>query len=358
MATNNSNSGIYGLLAPGNKGKLSLQTLGSAALGDEDVDESGLPTSPFTNLPLQMGGAPSPAQIAQIQAANIPQGFQFTGAFDARNRGLLQQESDAGLNRTNSLAAIAEQFLQATRQAEQSNAKGRKSLFASLADRGALGSGAALQSVADYDTEFNDYLNNLSRARAADSANAENSYASILNQLGRQREGLVSEQQQYEEQRRLEEERVRAEAERQRVAEEQRREQINQMIAAQQAAQQAAQAAAAAAAARPSYSMPSFGGGGGGGGASYGSAPQAPQPQQGLIQLPQFGPGVSRQAVESWIVNNIDRNLAGNAGALNGIIREFQQNGGVTSLDRISQIIASYAQPTQQYSAGGGMRRY
>lgn len=363
MPTASSNS-IYGLLNSKGKGALSLQTLGQAALGDEDIDENGLPTSPFSSLPAgSLGGmgTGAPVSVQAVQAANIPANFQFTGEFDARNRALLQQETDAGFTRSNTLAQIADQYLQAMRQAEKQQTKGRKSLFASLADRGALGSGAALTSVSEFDTEYNDYLNNLSRGRAADIANAENSYASLLNQLGRQREGLVSQQQQVEEQRRIEEERVRAEAARQAQLEEQRRAQIQQMIEAQQQAAAAAQAAAQAAQASMSYNPISFGGGGGGGG-GY-APPPAPSPYtkpgEDNIALPAFGPGVTRKAVESWVLTNIAPHAT--PAAVNQVI-DYLTRAGPNGLPRsdIAWLISQYSAPTsggdKQYAAGGGRR--
>lgn len=352
-------SSIYGLLSPKGKGALSLQTLGQAALGEEEVDENGLPTSPFAALPAgSLGGAGTgPVSVQAVQAANIPANFQFTGEFDARNRALLQQETDAGFSRTNTLAQIADQYLQAMRQAEKQQTKGRKSLFASLADRGALGSGAALESVGEFDTSYNDYLNNLSRGRASDIANAENSYASVLNQLGRQREGLVSQQQQAEEQRRIEEERVRAEAARQAQLEEQRRTQIQQMIDAQQQAAAAAQAAAQAAQASMSYNPVSFGGGGGGGG--YGYEQQQPvHTPPGNIVMPNWGQGVTRAGVENWVRTNVDRYVSGRA--MDAVIQELTRTArtGGTSVQDLAWLIRQFpnqqAQPTNDRTTYGG----
>lgn len=361
---------IYGLLQPKQKGALSLQTLGGTPLEDDEVDENGLPKSPFANLPLTpiTGSGTTPGAIQQVQAANIPANFQFTGEFDALNRALLQQETDAGFQRKNTLASIAEQYLESVRRAEKQQEQSRKGLFASLADRGALGSGAALQSVADFDTEFNDYLNQLSRQRASGIASTENEYASLLNQLGRQREGLVSRQQQFEEERRLEEERLRAEAQRQAQLEEQRRQQIQQLIDSQNQARIAAeQAAAAARQAQFSYQPPQFGGGYNAGG--YSPAPQAPaaapptpqyKPGEQRITLPAGANGMSWSAFGHWVRGNIDKYASDQAvrAVYNELLRTTPQGG--TPISDIAWLIQQHPNPgisqINPYNAGNGVR--
>ena len=352
----NSGSSIYGLLNPKGKGALSLQTIGSAPLGEQDDENTGLPTSPFANLPITPGVSGTPAQIQAVQAANIPANFQFTGEFDAANRGLLQQETDYGFSRTNTLAQLAEQYQQSIRQAEKQQMQGRKSLFASLADRGALGSGAALSSVADFDTEYNDYLNNLSRERASGVANAENSYASALNQLGRQREGLVSKQQAAEEARRLQEEQLKAEAARNAQLEEQRRGDIQRMIESQNAATAAAQAATAAAQ-RATYSNGFSGGGGGGGyGGGGGGQPQQQQykPGEQRVTMPSGANGMGQSGWTNWVHNNLDANAS--PAAVQAVLQQLMkdQPRGGTPISDLAWLIQQYPnQPVSQSDVGG-----
>ncbi len=348
---------IYGLMPTQGKGKFSLQSTGNQ-VQDEQLDPS-VPGA-FTSLPAGMDGKSSlaPVQAPQIQAANIPQGFQFTGTFDAENRGLQQQESDLGLKRTNSLAAVAEQYLNANRKAEQQNVKGRRALFANLADKGALGSGMALEDIGDYTQSYNDYINELARSRAYDMSNIEADYASGVNNLGRQREGLVSRQQQYEEQQRLEQARLQAEAERAAREEEMRRQQIEQMIAAQEAARQAAEAAAEAArnsAMQYSYSAPSFGGigYGGGGGFDIGGGGGSAAPANPNLVLPhQFATSnVPASAVNSWLRQNVDSSLTD---AEAGRIAKHFVQAGANGLNR-DQLAAIIKQDRALFGASANV---
>lgn len=339
MATN---SNIFGLLSTAGKGKATLQQIGTQPVDGENIDQNGLPSSPFATLnpAAQMGGS-SPQQVAQIQQANIPQNFQFTGEWDAANRALQQQESDAGLVRTNTLAGIASQFLNANQAAEKDFNKNRTRLYEALADRGALGSSASLDRVGELETDFQSYLDRLAQQRAYDMSAAENQYASLVNNIGRQREGLVSRQQQAEEQRRLEEARLQAEAERAAREEQQRQEQIQQLIQAQEqariAAEEARQQALAAQTMYSSISLPTFSGGGGysggigGGGGGGGSAAPAPAPSPDIVRLPVFGNGVTTKAVDNWIRTNVDPNITGTTLAK---VREVLSKAGPNGVSR------------------------
>jgi len=350
-------SNIFGLMASDpNKGKLSLQTLAGKVLdpnGQPVTSDTydGVPnTNPYTALPYsQIQASANAPQVAQVNAANLPANFQWTGEFDAANRGLQQQESDAGLKRNNSLQSIADTYLRATQEAGDTQHKSTLALAASMAGRGLLGSTPTLVANADLSTNYQKYLDKLGYAKAQDVAGVENNYASVLNNASRTRESLASQQQAKEEARRLAEAQAQAEAVRQQQEAEMRRQEIQQLVQAQQAAQAAAeQAAQAAAAASYSYNPPSFGGGGydyGGGGYS---APQAApvQQEEARVALPfnSATSNVPRSAVEKWVKTNIDPNLGG--GKLNAVISALS-NSGTTGLTRtqIAQIIAN---------AGGG----
>ena len=322
MVTQNS---IYGLTSTQGKGKFSLQTLGTKAVEDDtQAQPSQSPWAAKTaSLTPQAQGVENMNRV-QLTPAQIAANFQWTGPYDAANRALQQQESDAGLSRSNTLAQIASSFLEANRQAEGDYTKGRRRQWEGLADRGIVNSSPALEAVTEYDTEFNSYLDRLAKTKAYDEMGVENQYASTLNQLGRQREGLASQQQAEEEARRVEEAKLAAEAERQAREEENRRQQIQQMIAAQEQARLAAEAASQAAlAASYTYSAPGggdygFSGGGYDGGGFSGGYEEAPAPApaapaRDMVVLPAFAPGVTTTAVDSWIKKNVDPNVSGTA---------------------------------------------
>lgn len=335
------------------KNKLNLQTMAQNALNPGQVTSdtaSGPATNPWAGAPLRTETAAAPTETMQVAAAQLPANFQWTGEFDAANRGLQQQESDAGFKRNQTLQQIADTYLRGTQDAAVTQGKARNSLFADLASRGMLGSSPTLKSDAELSTNYNRYLDSLSRAKAGDTANVENSYASVLNQTARQREGLASQQQAAEEQRRLAEAQAKAEAERQAQEAQMRQQEIQQLIAAQEQARQAAESAAQMAAANRaqiSYSMPSMPSIGYGGGYDGGyDAPSESAPQQEeRIVLPfngaTSGP-VPRTAVENWVRNNVDPNLSGPV--LNSVITALSGSGtmGMTR-SQLANIIATQA---------------
>jgi hypothetical protein len=303
-------------------GNLTIQQLGQKALQGPEQDGNSYtfenPVARF-NVPRQdqQGAAGITGTTPTITPANIAAGFQWTGEYDAANRGLQQQESDAGLGRTNSLASIAEQYAIAMRKAEEQGSKGKKSLFARLADKGALGSGMALEDIAEYDTSYNDYLNDISRSRASDLAGVETNYATRLNSIGRERETLAARQQTAEQARMKEEARLASVATQAAAENEARRQQLADMAAAQQAAAQAAQQAIAAASAQVNYNPPSVSNYyGDNSDESYSppveqapaQASQAPAQAEPPIVLPPFGHG-SGSAPLLWIKKNIDPTL-------------------------------------------------
>ena len=347
-------SNIFGLIANDpNKSKYALQTLATKALDpnaqqvtSDQYDPSTVGSNPYAALPFGDRQASTTApQIAQVSAANLPANFQWTGEFDAANRGLQQQESDAGLKRNNSLQAIADTYLRATQNAADTQTDSRNALFADLASRGMLGSSPTLKADSKLSTNYQKYLDQLGFAKAQDVAGIENNYASVLNNASRTRESLASQQQAKEEARKLAEAQAQAEAVRQQQEAEARRQEIAQLIASQEAAtaaaQQAAQAAAASSYAYSAPAMPSIGYGG------Y-SAPEAalaaPQEQPLVLPFNSATSNVPRTAVERWVKNNVDPNLAG--GKLNAVINALS-NSGTTGLTRtqIANIIAN---------AGGG----
>lgn len=353
MATNS----IYGLVNPTSKGKLSLQSLGQGVLEDDTQAPQQSNASPWAAAPLptQTPGDGSLVQRLQLNPAQIAANFQWTGEYDAANRALQQQESDAGYGRSNALAQIAQKYLEANRMAETDYNKGRRMQFEGLADRGIIDSSPAVEAVTEYDTEFNAYLDRLAKAKAYDEMGVENSYTSALNQLGRQRESLAAQQQAEEEARRVEEARVAAEAERQAREEQLRREQINQLIQAQEQARIAAeQAQQQALAASYSYSAPpSYDYGGGGydyGGGYYEEPAPAPAPapaRQDIVVLPTFGNGVTTQAVDNWIKKNVDPYVSGTALAK---VREVLSKAGPAGVSRsdLGWLISQYPNAPKQ----------
>lgn len=300
-------SNIFGL-APAKQGKYSLQTLAQSSL--DGTAPEGLPTNPFSALPLSQS-APATTAVQQVTPAALPGDYKFTGTYDAANRGLQQEESDAGFARRSNLQQIAEAYIKANTRAAETQDKTRRSLFEQLADKGASSSGGALDKDAELSTSYQRYLDDLASARAVDQAGIENNYAGILNSVSRRREGLFGQQQAEEESRRMEEARLQAETERQNAEAEMRRQEMAALIQSQEAARAAAEMAAQQAAAMSvSYSPVSYGGGGytpsSGGGSPSGAV-------QDKVVLPFLGAtsNVPASAVNSWIKKNVDPTLSG-----------------------------------------------
>lgn len=312
---------IFGVTRSKPGGAYSLQSIAQQAL-DPEVDPSTLPVNPFAAVPARTGAAPTTP--LPVQQANLPEGYQFTGEFDARNRALQAEESDAGFARTQGIQQIAEAFLKAQGRAEENRTKAQQTLHGSFASRGLLGSGVVLDKDAELSQNYQRYIDDLSGARASDLASIENNYASILNRNARTREGLFSQQQAVEEERRLNEERIRAEAARAEQEATMRRNELAQLVAAQEQAR--AQMMQAIAASQVTYSPPSFSGGGGGG-STY-TPPPPPTPQaEARITLPFLNAtsNVPGSAVQSWVKKNIDPNLVG--GQLTAVIRALTSAG-------------------------------
>lgn len=298
---------VFGLTTPTQqKGKYSLQTVAQSALGDPEVDPTTLPTNPFSALPA--GQAATPVEIQQVQQPT--RNYTFSGKYDAANRQLQAEESDAGFARRTNLQAIAEAFQRGTSQAAQQQEKARRSLFQKLADMGAVTSGGALDKDAELSTNYSRYLDDLARAKAADQAKIENSYAGVLNNASRRRESLFAEQQAEEEARRIEDARLRAEAERASQEAEMRRQEMAALIESQERARVAAELAAQqAAAATISYSPISFGGGGYSG--SEGYEPEAPVEPKIVLPFLNSTSNVPASAVNNWIKKTVDPTLQG-----------------------------------------------
>lgn len=328
-------STIFGLEETDPKKKFTLQAAQSTApVGDDSSSSLTAPTTPFSNLPLIQSVAQN--IIGSQPGANLPANFKFTGAYENRNRGLQQEESDAGFRRRNTLADIDEQYQTTQRKSADLRNIAYKQLVENMASRGLGASGIHAQEQGKLETNYTDYLNDLATSRARGITGVENDYSSILNEISRRREGLFGEQQKGEEDRKLREEQAKAAAEAQRVQAEQQAAMLQEIAKAQESARSAAQAASAARA-LPSYSAPSIGGGGG-----YYQQPQQEQqaaPQSNLIVLPPFGQGVQQSQVKSWIVNNVDRNLAGNAPALDAVMNALIKNPNGMTTEQISAVI-------------------
>lgn len=340
-------SSVYGLIQTDPRKKFTLQT----AINPEDDDDQSdlaLPTANFSSVPTI--ATPTGSAIrsnATVHAANIPANFQFTGAYEAANRALAQQESDAALARRNNITSVDQQYRDALARSGDLASIARTQLQENLASRGLATSGINAQAVGQQEGEYNYQLGELGKARANALSGIEANYADVLNQLYRQRESLFGQQQKDEEDRRLQEERLKAEAEAKRVQAEQQA----QMIAAmRQQAEAAARAAAAAAAASqiPSYSPPSLGFGAGGGGAGY-SPPQ--QQGNGNIVLPRFQ---SEQQARGWVRDTLDRNASDQA--VSQVINYLMRAGsnGLPLAD-LAWLIQQYpnSQPVSKSDVGG-----
>lgn len=350
----------FGLIQTDPKKRFALQT----AINPEDDQGAGgtteLPSANFSTVPTIASPTINTGQGASIRQANLPANFQWTGAYEAANRALAQEESDAGFARRSNIANVDQQYRDALARSGDLASIARTQLQENMATRGLMMSGINAQASGHQEKEYNYHLGELGKARANALSGVESNYAQILNELYRRREGLAMDQQKEEENRRLQEERLKAEAEARRVQQEQQAQMLAQIQAQTEAAQRAA-AAAAAASQIPTYSPPALAGGGGGS-YNYGQpqqqAPQGPPP--GNIVMPQWGQGVTRQGVENWVRSNIDRNVTGEA--MNQVINHLVKAGpmGIPLAD-IAWLIQQYPNtPTsggdKQYAAGGGRR--
>lgn len=348
----------YGLIQTDPKKKFALQT---AQVGVDDPDQSGgtaLPSANFSTLPTIQN--PTVKSNVTVNPASIPANYQFTGRYDALNRALGQQESDAALARRNNLADIDEQFRNTTQKGADLAAIARTQLQENMASRGLMMSGINAQATGEQEKNYNSYLQDLAASRARAMSGVESDYASVLNQLFRQREGLFFDQQQEEQERKLQEERLKAEAEAKRVQAEQQAAMLQQIQAAQDAARQAAMAAAAAAS-RPTYNPVAIGGGGYGGAPSPAQPTQQYKPGEQRVTMPNVAQGMTQAGWLNWVHSNLDANAS--PAAAQAVLQQLmkdQYNGG-TPLSDIAWLIQQY--PNQgtsggdkQYAAGGGRR--
>lgn len=291
-------SSVFGLIQTDPKKKFTLQT----AINPEDDEGQGeLPTANYSAVPKIAAPFAQGVANATIRQAQIPANFQFTGAYEAANRALAQEESDAALGRRNNIAQVDQQYRDALARSGDLASIARTQLQENLASRGILQSGINAQAAGQQEKEYNYHLGELGKSRANALSGIETNYAGLLNELARRREGLFFDQQKEEEQKRLQEERLKAEAEAKRVEAEQRAVMLEQIRQQTEAAQRAAQAAAAASQ-LPSYAPPALAGGGGYGQSGYGAPPQA-APSQNVV-LPRVQ---SEQEAKAWVKNNIDQ---------------------------------------------------
>lgn len=349
----------YGLISSDPKKKFATQLAAGAALEDENVDQSQLPTANFSTLPtLQVNSSVGTPQA--VRAANVPANFKFTGAYEAANRALAEEESNAALGRRNSIADLDSQYRDVMQKSTRMQDLARTALQENMASRGLTMSGINAQGVGQQETDYNQYLNDIATQRARGLSGIENNYAGLLNQLSRRREGLFYDQQQEEENKRLESERLKAEAAAQQQQAQQQQAMLAQIQAAQESARRAASAAAAAAAAG-SFQMPQIGGGGYGGAPSPAQPSQQYKPGEQRITMPNVAQGMNQAGWLNWVHSNLDANAS--PAAAQAVLQQLmkdQPNGG-TPLSDIAWLIQQYPNQAtsggdKQYAAGGGRR--
>ncbi len=349
----------YGLISSDPKKKFSTQLAAGTALEDENVDQARLPTANFSSLPglavNQNIGTPQ-----AVRAANVPANFKFTGAYEAANRALAEQESNAALGRRNSIADLDSQYRDVMQKSTRMQDMARTALQESMASRGLTMSGINAQGVGQQETEYNTYLNDLAQNRARGLSGIENNYAGLLNELSRRREGLFYDQQKEEEDRKLEQERLKAEAAAQQQQAQQQQAMLAQIQAAQESARRAASAATAAAAAGQ-FQMPQIGGGYGGGAPPAAQPTQQYKPGEQRVTMPSGANGMNQAGWTNWVHNNLDANAS--PAAVQAVLQQLmkdQPNGG-TPLSDIAWLIQQYPNQAtsggdKQYAAGGGRR--
>lgn len=337
----------YGLIATDPKKKFATQVASGVDPNEDQSGNTQLPTANFSKLPTIQAPTVAVGPAPAVHQANIPANFQFTGAYEAANRALAQQESDASLQRRNSIADLDSQYRDILQKGADLQAIARTQLQENLASRGLMMSGINAQASGQQEKSYNQALADAAQARARGLSGIEGDYANVLNELARRREGLFYDQQKEEEAKRLQQEQLKAQAEAQRVQAEQQAAMLAQIQAAQETARQAAMAAAAASQ-LPRYSAPSLPAYGGGGG----YAPEPTAAPNNNIVLPNFQ---SEQQARGWVRDTLDRNASDEAvGQVINYLMRAGANG--LPLSDIAWLIQQYpnqSSPVSKSDVGG-----
>ena len=234
-------------------------------------------------------------------------GLMFNPEFAQRATGIDRQMADLGLYKNQNAQGVNQEYERSLSQANTLQTAARKKLMERMSGQGILQSGIHGQQQGELNTAHQRYLDDLGYQKAAGLSSVESDYATRMNQLALQREGLFGEQQQVEESRRLEAARIQAE----RQAQEQAAQQQQAYLAQIQAQQQASQAALMAQIQAQQYAAPSFSGGGYQG--------YTPQPTNWSA------PAANFDDIVNW-ANQMRGNYSTNRNAFNADVTRLLQN--------------------------------
>lgn len=266
-----------------------------------------LPGSPEEGAGLDFANAfGAPIQRTPIQAAGPirdTSGLMFNPEFAQRDTAIQRQMADLGLVKQQNVQSVGQEYERNLSKAQLMQQQARKKLMERMSGQGILQSGIHGQQQGELNAAHQSYLDDLGYLKAQGLAGVESDYATRMNQLALQREGLFGEQQQVEEQRRL--------AAAQQEAERKAREDAAAQQAALLAALQTPPPVQAFPEAAQQYSAPSFSGGG-----YQGYTPQ--QPNWGA-------PAAKFDDIVNW-ANQMRSNYGGNREAFNADVTRLLES--------------------------------
>lgn len=316
-----------GLLSTDDKKKFVMQLSG---MPNTATPESGVPTGPSGEAKLTYDPG-----VEQTVAPTSIKEFTFTPKYAQLDQANQRKIANADLTRQTQLKDLDQQYQMQVGDTQRQQDETLKAISNSMASRGLFRSGINAAEQGDAQSAYARYLDRLSQSRARGIQGIESGYAGALNDVNSARESMYFNQVQEEEAARLadlqrQEEARRAQEEATRLAELQAQERADAERRQQELLAQLQQQ-------QVSYQPPAYYGVGYdpvGGGYSE-PAPQAP-PDDGKganIVMPAFNNGVTRQAVEKWVNQNVDPWISGNV--MNGVIQALTQAGpqGVRQAD-------------------------
>lgn len=295
----------------------------SVALG-----QAGTDADPFGALTASTVG--TTRQVGPITTPDVKQ-YAFNPKYAAADQALLRRIANAGAQRTGAISQAETDYGYATDDASRQRDKAQTTLSNRLAAQGILHSSIRADKQGDLTEDFTRYMDALSRKLAGAKQGAEFDYASVLGDIGAQREGLYMQQTSEEEAARLAEAQRAAEAQAKQYQADQQAALMRALIEQEQNRQSSYQGV--------SYGAP--GGYGIGVPSSAQPAYQQPAAAPDAVVLPAFNNGVTRQGVESWIHNNVDPYVSGTA--MDKVI-EVLSKAGPTGVSRndLAWLITQY----------------
>ncbi len=343
-------SAAQGMLNSGGGGGAPASSGGMVFAGgtpwfDESTGTQRTPeqVSQMTGVPIEQLTVPAVPGVDP----NAPTGFDqqkiaqygLTGDFAREELGLRRNLSDLDLQRQRGLSRAAQDFSNTLSRSATAQQRAAQQLQESMASRGLMKSGINLQSSAQQEQDYQQYIADLASQRARRDEDIESAYGTAQRDYYGQVEKIYGRQVQAEIDRKLAEEKAKAEARAKQEQAAMQQRMLEEIAKAQQAARDAAVIAAQAAAARQTLQMPDTPGLGGGGG--FIDSGQYMNPNM-RIALPSLAQGSNMNSVQQWVIQNLAPSLAGDVVALPAVASALVNAGGQgLTVDQLRTLISN-----------------